>query len=128
MSKRLKKRPTIYEIARGIGGRDNEYRGSFEKNVLSTFIPYKAETGTIRYVPRGIAGFTSLRVKAAGRNGIIITNLSSLSKNSNLEFDGVPLPERRELRKSTGMLITATTKPQCMNAGRIHRNINLRGN
>jgi len=114
LPKRLKKRPLIHCTPMGIGGGapvDNH--GAFSKDLSSTLIPYRAETGTLRYVPSGVTGFPSLTLRAAGGNGVFITNTRALAGRSSLEIDGMSIPEdvRSMIRKSANMNITATTKP-----------------
>lgn len=112
MPKRLKKRPFIHCTPMRIGGgATDDAHGTFTKDISSTLIPYKAETGTLRYVPRGVTGFPAINLKAAGGNGVLITNTKSLAGRTSLEIDGMTIPEgiKTTIRKSANMNISATT-------------------
>ena len=94
LPRRLKKRPTITSKKdMTFGQKPQISRGTFTKDRLSTFIPYKAETGTIKYVPVGVAGAPRLKVRGGGgnRNKMLITNMQdfrSKNKPCKIKFNG----------------------------------------
>ena len=62
-------------------------KGKFEKNLASTIIPYRPQTGTIRYVPKGVSGAPVLKVRAIRGNMMTIVNLKSFVDKA-VTFDG----------------------------------------
>ena len=88
----LKKRPIIKSKRVGnIGSNLPPSNGSFEKNITTTILPYVAEKGIIRYVPRGIAGAPKLQVKGLGSRGnsrMQITNMKDFTNKKYMTFDG----------------------------------------
>lgn len=92
LPKKLKKRPIIKSKRVGnIGSKLPPSNGSFEKNITTTILPYVAEKGIIRYVPRGIAGAPKLQVKGLGSRGnsrMQITNMKDFTNKKYMTFDG----------------------------------------
>lgn len=92
LPKKLKKRPVIKSKKVGnIGSKLPPSNGSFEKNITSTILPYIAEKGIIRYVPKGIAGAPKLQVKGLGSRGnsrMQITNMKDFANKKYMTFDG----------------------------------------
>jgi len=111
LPKGLKKSPTIEGVPRKIGVKPITAKGSYLKDTSSSLIPYKAETGTIRFAPRDVAGIPAMRVKAVGGNKMIIVNTKAYAGREEILFDGVSVPEdvAKPLRKGAGMTTTVTT-------------------
>ena len=75
-------------------------KGTSKTAVLSRtkrFIPYVAEEGTykINLTGPGIS-IKSINMKAAGRNGILLTNSKVFIKNKNYRIRGNPVPDKQE--------------------------------
>lgn len=92
------------------GKRPQEGTGRYTKNSITTFIPYKAETGTVVYtVGSGGAGLPALEIKAAGGRSIEITNADSfIGKDVSLGGTVLKAPVKK-LVKSSAMLVIAKT-------------------
>lgn len=111
LPKRLKKSPAIEGEPRRIGIRPSSERGSYFKDIASTLVPYKAETGSVRFAPRGIHGVPSLKVKACGGGKMEIVNTSAFAGQESILFDGVSVPENvtKNLKKGAGMTVSVET-------------------
>lgn len=112
LPKKLKKNPTV-ECKPNIPGKKRwTAHGRFSKKTITTFIPYKAEEGTIRFLPGGVAGVSALQVKAIGGQKMEITNTRSYAGKKNFSIDGVTILEgtKKNLEKSAGMIIKFDTK------------------
>ena len=115
LPKKLKKRPMV--TSKKIGSYERPPKptnGNFEKNRLYTFLPYVSEKGTIRYVPKGIAGAPKLQVKGSKGRRMEITNIKDFAKKKNITFDGERadrlFEEPRNQKKfvaSSGLTMTA---------------------
>ena len=92
LPRKLKKRPVISSRRIGAIGRGlPPNNGSFEKNMVTSLMPYIAEKGVIRYVPRGISGAPKLQVKGAGSRGsgrMQIVNMKDFGRKKDIKFDG----------------------------------------
>lgn len=89
LPRKLKKRPIIYsKVIGSYGKRPQPTNGDFQKNRMSTFLPYVAEKGVIRYVPKGIPGAPKLQVKGIKGRRMQITNMKDYGKKKNITFDG----------------------------------------
>ena len=92
LPRRLKKRPVVESKKIGaIGEKRLSSNGSFEKNMMTSILPYIAEKGDIRYVPKGIAGAPKLQVKGVGSRGsgsMQVVNMRDFGKKKNIKFDG----------------------------------------
>jgi hypothetical protein len=107
-SRKLKKRPTIEWRAERIGNRNNVTHGSYKRSVISTLIPYKAETGSITVSPS--PNKKTLKVRAAGSSGLYITNAKVFAGKENITFNGVMIPEgKTKYRISSGSSISLST-------------------
>ncbi len=111
LPKKIKKSPSIEGTPTKIGVKPSSSRGSYFKDVVSTLIPYKAETGTIRFVPRDVMGIPSLKVKAAGGGKMTIMNTKAYEGKEEILFDGVSVPEGqvKPLKKGASLRITVVT-------------------
>lgn len=89
-------------------------RGRLTKSRASTLIPYKAQRGTIRFVPSSspVSGIPSLKVKAAGGNGMLILNISDYAGKNEIKFDSQPIAAgvTKPTRKGSGVTITVKTE------------------
>ena len=116
LPKKLKKRPAIKSKKVGnIGSKLPPSNGSFEKNITTTILPYVAEKGIIRYVPKGIAGAPKLQVKGMGsrRNSRMqITNMKDFANKKYVTFDGeradmLCQTNQKTFNTSSALMITA---------------------
>lgn len=111
LPKKIKKSPSIEGTPTKIGVKPSSGRGSYFKDMASTVIPYKAETGTIRFVPRDVMGIPSLKVKAAGGGKMTIMNTKAYEGREDILFDGVSVPEGqvKPLKKGASLRVTVVT-------------------
>lgn len=112
LPKKLKKMPEISCKPNIPGKRLWTAKGRFSKSRLSTLIPYKAETGTLRFLPSGVSGVPVMKLKAAGGNRMEIVNTKAYGGKTALTIDGVPVSKdaKKNLRKSAGTIIKYSTK------------------
>lgn len=68
-------------------GQPRNSKGIYERDLLKTFIPYAAETGTIKYAPSSVAGCPIMEIKAVGKKRFKITNIKSFEKKQNILID-----------------------------------------
>ncbi len=110
LPKKLKKSPLISFRPKNPTARRTQSNGKVTKSAFAKFVPFKADTAQIRYVPAGIAGFRTLRVKAVRGGRMKVLNWKSVAAAQNVEFDGEPLnKETRKARNLGGAsVITAT--------------------
>lgn len=89
LPKKLKGQPTIECKPNKPGQKKYERKGRYLKNRITTLIPYKAETGTIKFIPSGVSGPAMLQVKAteSGRR-MDVTNTSAYVNTKGLTFNG----------------------------------------
>ncbi|MCR4586961.1 MAG: hypothetical protein K5682_01010, partial [Lachnospiraceae bacterium] len=107
LPKKLKKMPKI-ECESKVGMHKQWVaNGRLTKNRLSTIIPYRAERGSIKYLPRGVSGGPTLMVKAIGSNRMELTNTKSFMGKDNITFNGqaVPKGNRKNLQLTPGCRI-----------------------
>ncbi len=112
LPRRLKKRPAIDCKPNMPGVRAMKASGRYKKRILPTLIPYRAERGTIKFIPPGAPSVPVLKVKAAGGNALYITNVRDYAGKAHIAFDGTPIEKEKTkpMRKSAGMMITVKTK------------------
>ena len=67
LPKRLRKKPGIECTPEDFSNEPMRLRGTIEKNLFSTIIPYIPQTATIKYVPPGVTGFPVVKVRAIKR-------------------------------------------------------------
>lgn len=96
LPKSLKRTPTITKKPKGQGKISTEI-GSYQKHHITTCIPYKAETGILRFAPMGTRPpVAKLKIKAAGRSGMYIMNYKEYMGKKGITFAGVPIePEAK---------------------------------
>lgn len=111
LPQKLKKAPAIKCEVRSGMRRTWEVKGKYTKNRLSVLLPYKAETATIRFVPRGVTGVPKLAVKAIGSNRMEIMNTKSYGGKKHITFDGAPVLQNpaKNLKKTAGLRIKCET-------------------
>lgn len=90
-SRKMQRRPLIECTAEKVGLRDSTAKGKFEKNRLSIFLPYKAETGRLTFSPSPVKKTAVL--KAAGGGSMWITNTESFRGKEDITFNGMSIPE-----------------------------------
>ena len=112
LPRRLKRRPIISCTANIHGVHDVQASGKYRKNMATTFIPYKAETGTIKFVPPGAPPVPVLRVKAAGGSSMWITNTKAYAGREDVSFNGIHIEEgqHRPIRISAAAMLSVDSK------------------
>lgn len=93
LPRKLKKRPIIECSAEKVGVKDKEAHGKFQRKLLTTLIPYKAETGFVVFSPSPYKKTAQLR--AAGGNGIYVTNMKMFAGKEEISFNGMSIEEGR---------------------------------
>ncbi len=108
-SRKMKKRPTIDCTAEKIGIHDMMVKGTFEKNIASTLIPYKAETGRLTFSPAPVK--KTAKLKASGGSGMLILNTNAFMGKDNITFNGMSIPEnyKGHYRISASTIINVLT-------------------
>lgn len=107
LPKNLQSSPRIDCVPNRVGIRPITAKGKMEKSIVSTLIPYKAQTATIRFTPKG-SGIPKLAVKAAGGRRMYVTNAAAYVKKKNVTFDGSPVDEDRVKNLRIGSSCTIT--------------------
>jgi len=109
LPRKIKKRPLIECSAERIGMRDTESHGKYKRSLVSTLIPYKAETGFVTFSPSPHK--KSAQLKAAGGNGMYVTNARSFAGKEEFSFNGMTIEEGRTkpYRISGGSTISLRT-------------------
>ena len=109
LPRKIKKRPLIECSAERIGMRDTESHGKFKRSLVSTLIPYKAETGFVTFSPSPHK--KTAQLKAAGGNGMYVTNARSFAGKEEFSFNGMSIEEGRTkpYRISGGSTISLRT-------------------
>jgi len=104
LPKKLKSRPNIDCSPKGAGGKPMIAKGKYTKKTITTLIPYKAQEGSIKISPPGLAGIPVMQVKAAGGNMMYLMNTKSYAGKTDITFNGIEIAE-------------GTTKPMHLGAG-----------
>ena len=110
LPKDLKKRPTI---TRKIDRKQQTpVKGSLEKDLASKLIPYKAEQGTIKFMPKGAeAGVPRLKVKAMGGKRMELLNTADFAKHPGVTIGGAPvLAGQKNKTISSGTVVEYLSK------------------
>lgn len=109
LPKSLKKKPYIKCIPSEPGEKRKDRNGVIEKNLLSTIIPYVPQTGSIKYVPKGVTGCPLLSVKAIKHHRMSITNVKAFAGKDYITFDGEAI--KKEVKKfETGAGVSIRVK------------------
>lgn len=95
LPKSLKRKPNVRCKPETPGDPKQNKPGRFEKDTWSTLIPYKSETGTLKYTPQGMAvtGAPKLQLKAIKGRRMVIVNTKDFVKKPYVKFDGMPIPK-----------------------------------
>lgn len=82
----LKKRPEI-KVTKKEGYKRENYNepGQFKKKLFTTILPYKAEEGSIIFVPDGLVTRAELK---AGGGGMYLMNVKDFAGNKSIKFEG----------------------------------------
>ena len=106
LPKKLKGSPKIIKRSANPVFPDKNFSGNLTKNILSTFIPYKAQTGEIKFVPPTVAGIRPLKVKGIKNGRMAVTNLNDYRNKMDIKFRGNPITTQKTLESSAGLSIT----------------------
>lgn len=106
LPKKLKKMPAINCVPKSTKVKPMVAKGKYRKKRITTFIPYKAEEGTIKFSPPGLGGVPIMQIKAAGGNRMLMTNAKAFAGKSNIKFNGLSVD-------------TGSTKPMKLSSGAI---------
>lgn len=85
--KEIKGSPTIVGDAQSIGLPQQTSKGKFTRSGRR-YLPFLADTATLRYVPPGVSGFRPMKLKAVGSKQMSVTNWKSLAERANVEVGG----------------------------------------
>ncbi len=109
LPRKLKVRPLIECSAERIGVGDREAHGKFQRNLLTTLIPYKAQTGYVVFSPSPCK--KTAQLKAAGGNGMYVTNVKMFAGKEDISFNGMSIETGRvkPYRISSGSTISLRT-------------------
>ncbi len=99
LPRKIKKRPLIDCSAQKVGMKDTVSHGSYKRSLLSTLIPYKAETGSVIFTP---PPRKSAQLKSAGGNGIYVTNVRSFAGKEEFTFNGISIQADRTTPQRIG--------------------------
>lgn len=106
LPKSLKRKPYIKCVPSEPGEKRKERAGLFEKNLLSTVLPYVAQKGTIKYVPKGVTGCPAMAVKAVKRRRMVLTNVKAFVGKEYITFDGEAIKkDRKKFETGAGVSI-----------------------
>ena len=110
LPKSLKSRPQIDCKPNTFGQKRQKLPGSFSKSVISTIIPYKAQTGTIRFLPKGVTGASAapLQVKAARGSSMHMMNYRAYAGKKHILFNGIQIP--KDAKKKDAPFISPGTQ------------------
>lgn len=109
LPKSLKRKPYIKCIPSEPGEKRKERNGSVEKSFVSTVIPYISQTGTVKYVPKGVTGAPALSVRAIKGRRMTLINVSAFAGKEYITFDGESI--KKDCRKfDTGAAVTIRVK------------------
>lgn len=108
-SRKMKKRPSIDCSAEKIGIHDMLVKGTFQRDIISTLIPYKAETGRLTFSPAPVK--KSAKLRATGGSGMVILNTNAFAGKDNITFNGMSIPEnyKGNYRISASTIINVLT-------------------
>ncbi len=106
----LKSAPTIMCDPDDPSADSKKRSGKYKKNFLTTIIPYKAETGTIMFVPANVPGVADLKIKGSKKRRMKITNLDAYRGDADIRFNSKPIEKQKELDSGAGLKIIVTKK------------------
>lgn len=109
LPKSLKKKPYVKCIPSEPGEKRKDRNGVAEKNLISTIIPYIPQTGTIKYVPKGVTGCPALAVRAIKHRRMTLTNVKAFAGKDYITFDGEAI--KKDVKKfETGAGVSIRVK------------------
>lgn len=89
-----------------VGDGDIYEKGRYEKDRFHRFCPYRAQTGSIKIAPSGVAGIPRLKVKASGKCLMTITNWEDYVNHENILFNGMSMTNANH--DAVGQISSAT--------------------
>jgi len=90
-SKRVKKRPSVVGTPNRVGVRSEEATGRFVVATGRKLLPFVSDVATLRYVPPGVIGFTSMRLKAGPHHTMRLENWRAIAQRKNVAINGTDL-------------------------------------
>ena len=109
LPKSLKKKPYIKCIPSEPGEKRKDRNGVINKNLVSTLIPYIPQTGTIKYVPKGVTGCPAMAVRAIKHRRMTLTNVKAFAGKDYITFDGEAI--KKDVKKfETGAGVSIRVK------------------
>ena len=109
LPKSLKKKPYIKCIPSEPGEKRKDRNGVVEKKLITTLVPYMAQKGTIKYVPKGVTGCPIMAVKGIKRRRMTLTNVKAFAGKEHITFDGEAI--KKETKKfETGAGVSIRVK------------------
>ena len=96
LPRKVKSRPLIEGSPNKVGLKDVKSHGKYKRNLMSTLIPYKAETGFVTFTP---SPKKTAQLKAAGGNGIYITNVKAFAGKEQFTFNGMSIPDDKKKKQ-----------------------------
>ncbi|MFI3141968.1 MAG: hypothetical protein R3Y27_06645 [Clostridia bacterium] len=108
----LSKKPLIKCNPKAVGDKKSKSKtGLYEKNFVSTVLPYVSQKGKIKCVATGITGCPVLQIKAKRKRSMVITNTKAFS-GKDILFDSTKIkklengsPEIKKLQISAGTCV-----------------------
>lgn len=88
---KLKKRPSIIAEPHVPGNEVEYYKGTMDKNLISTIIPYMPQTGTLKFVPAGVFGVPRMQLRASSGRRMILVNTKSFEGKDHILIAGQPV-------------------------------------
>lgn len=89
----IKAKPDIRGIPQSIGQPEQTAKGSFKRNGVRRWLPFLADTATIKYWPSGASGFTTLKVKARGGKQMSVVNWQQMTDKGKVDLGGRVMDE-----------------------------------
>jgi hypothetical protein len=88
------------------------FKGKYKKESIYTLLPYFAERGAIKFIPPGVTGASSLKVRGASNGMMTVMNMKDYAGKKIVMFDGnyIEKENRKPKRMSPSTLITVNTK------------------
>ena len=88
---KLKKRPSIIAEPHVPGNEVEYYKGTMDKSLISTIIPYMPQTGTLKFVPAGVFGVPRMQLRASSGRRMILVNTKSFEGKDHILIAGQPV-------------------------------------
>lgn len=109
LPRKLKRSPLILCEYKDFTMDDRNLTGRYEKSLLSTLIPYRAERGEIRFATT--ASVPKLKIRAKNKSRMIMTNCRDFNTREDITFNGETLVGYKHSKKviSAGVTIQYIT-------------------